>query len=313
MNLTNSEGRLRKRAHPVSRVHLEWRTDTSERGTEPYLRRCPTLPVPRAVPPRVQKRVFGRNPEAYDRARLTYPKEVYAVLTTRCGLRPGTAVFEIGPGTGKATRELLKLGADPITLIEPDPRLARFLRQRLRAREGRVRIVVKPFERVALPRHGFDLGVAATSFHWLPERLALRKVARLLKSGGWWAAWNNYHGDPDRPTSFHRALQPLYRELFGQTELLPSKSRVRKSRRNRLLALESLGTFERIAREDIRWTVTLRTPRVQALWASFSEIVTLSPRKRDRFLAELGRLVDGRFDGRVEIPMLTPVYTARRI
>jgi len=269
--------------------------------------------VPRPVPRRVQKRVFGRDPEAYDRARLGYPKRVYDVLTMRCGLRPGTAVFEIGPGTGKATRELLKLGADPITLIEPDRRLARYLRHRLRTREGRVRIAVQPFEQVTLPGQEFDLGVAATSFHWLPERLALRKVARALKPGGWWAVWNNYHGDPARPTPFHHALQPLYREFLGQADLLPTKAQARKARRNRLLALESVGTFDRIAREDIRWTVTIRTPRVQALWASFSEIVTLPPGKREAFLTELGRLVDDRFDGMVELPILTPIYTARRV
>ncbi len=268
--------------------------------------------MPRPVPRRVQKRVFGRDPEAYDRARLGYPKRVYDVLTARCGLRPGTAVFEIGPGTGKATRELLKLGADPITLIEPDRRLARYLRQRLRAREGRVRIAVQPIERASLPNQEFDLGVAATSFHWLPERLALRKVARALKPGGWWAAWNNYHGDPARPTAFHHALQPLYREFFVQADLLPTKAQARKARRNRLLALGSVGAFDRISREDIRWTISLGTRRVQALWGSFSEIVTLPPRARERFLTELGRLVDDRFGGTVEIPILTPLYTARR-
>ncbi|HXQ78978.1 MAG: class I SAM-dependent methyltransferase [Thermoplasmata archaeon] len=268
--------------------------------------------MPETAPRRVRKRVFGRDPEAYDRARLAYPPQVYDILTTRCGLRPSTSVFEIGPGTGIATRQLLKLGANPITLVEPDRRLARFLANRLRNRSGRVRIEAKPFERVKLPRGGFDLGVAATSFHWLPERLALRKVARALRHGGWWATWNNHHGDPYRPSAFQDALQPLYYELSGRAKSGYTKARARKDRRDRLRALKSIVEFERVSRDDIRWTATLGTARVQALWGTFSDVVTLRPVRRVWFLSELGRIVDDQFDGKVDIPVLTPVYTARR-
>jgi SAM-dependent methyltransferase len=159
--------------------------------------------------------VFGRNPRAYDHARLAYPRKVYQILTTRCGLRTGTVAFEIGPGTGIATRELLRLGANPITLLEPDRRLARYLGKSLGKRGKRAHIVPQPFERATLPRGAFDLGVAASSFHWTSERMAVRKVARALRPGGWWATWNNLHGDPYRSGAFRHALQPLYRELSG--------------------------------------------------------------------------------------------------
>ena len=272
--------------------------------------------VRKKVPRRIRKGVFGRDPEAYDRARLGYPTRVYEILTTRCGLRPGAAVFEIGPGTGIATRELIRLGAGPITLIEPDRRLARYLEASLRAAGGHVKVTVRPFERTTLSAADFDLGVAATSFHWLPEGLALRRVARALRPGGWWATWSNHYGDPYRPSPFHRALQPLYRELSGGREVVPGGKRARASaardRKHRLHALESVGEFDRISREDIRWTATLGTVRAKALWATFSDIVTLPSNQRDWFLAELGKIVDERFHGEVTFPMLTPIYTARR-
>lgn len=266
------------------------------------------------MPRRVRSRVFGRNPTAYDRARLTYPDRVYEILRERCGLRSGAAVFEIGPGTGIASRELRRFGADPLLLIEPDRRLARYLRANLGTWSGRVGISVLPFERAPLPSAGFDLGVAATSFHWLPERRALRKIGRALKPGGWWATWNNHHGDGSRSSPFHRALQPLYRELAqGRPGGAPTRAAARKYRFARLRALRSVGSFTEVAVEEIRWTATLRTARVQALWGSFSEIVTLPPRKRAWFLNELGRIVDRRFAGEIDLPVLTPIYTARRI
>jgi len=285
---------------------------TSTGRREPYPRSSLIWSVVRTAPRRVRKRAFGRDPEAYDRARLAYPPQVYEILTSRCDLRPGASVFEIGPGTGIATRALLKLGAGPITLVEPDRRLARYLAKRLGTQTGRVRILTEPFERVRLSRGEFDLGVAATSFHWLPERFALRKVARTLKPGGWWATWNNHHGDPYRPSPFQRALRPLYRELYGPSTKGPAKARAVRDRRDRLRALEAVGMFDHISREDVRWAVTLRTARVRALWGTFSEVVTLPAKKREWFLASLGRVVDDQFGGKVEIPMLTPVYTARR-
>jgi SAM-dependent methyltransferase len=273
--------------------------------------------MPPKVSRRVRKGVFGRDPEAYHRARLPYPKRVYEILTTRCSLRPGTSVFEIGPGTGIATRELLRLGADPITLIEPDRRLVRYLDGALGGAVGRVDFSPGSFEHSTLPAHSFDLGVAATSFHWLPERLALRKIARALRPGGWWATWNSYHGDPFRPGRFHRALQPLYQELTPGRKKprgpVDAKASAARYRRNRIIALRSVGKFDRISREEIRWSVTLGTERVKALWGSFSEIVTLPPWTRERFLRELGRIAEEQFEGEVDLPVLTSIYTARRV
>lgn len=270
--------------------------------------------MPPAVPRKVKGRVFGRDPEAYDRARLAYPKRVYELLTTRCGLHPGASVFEIGPGTGIATRELLRLGADPVTLIEPDRRLARYLANSIDLHDGRVSISGESFEHASLPAGSFDLGVAASSFHWTSERRALRKVARALKPGGWWAMWNNLHGDPPRWGPFRRALQPLYRALHGghaREEFTPAVAA--RDRKHRLAALRSVGKFDHVSREDIRWSVTLETPRVTALWGTFSDTLLLPPRTRRWFLSELGRVVDERFGGKVEVPIRTPIYTARRI
>jgi SAM-dependent methyltransferase len=269
--------------------------------------------VAKSVPRRVRRSVFGRDPEAYQLARLPYPKRVYEVLRSRCGLRPGAAVFEIGPGTGIATRELLRWGANPLTLVEIDPRLARYLADEIGDGGGRVRFSIGAFEHSKLPAEGFDLGVAATSFHWLPERRALRKIARALRPGGWWATWNNHHGDPYRSSPFHRALDPLYRELAGgRVGRGYTRASAVRDRANRLRALRSVERFDHISREDIRSTVTLSSRRVQALWGTFSEVVTLPPRRRAWFLTELKRIADEQFDGEVTFPILTPLYTARK-
>jgi SAM-dependent methyltransferase len=132
------------------------------------------------------RQAFGESPARYHSSRPEYPEWVYAVLASECGLRRNAAVFEIGAGTGRATRRLLDLGADPLTAVEPDQRVADFLRANNPGQA--LQVVVAPFEDASLPAESYDLGVSATAFHWLDESVALVKIASLLRPGGWWAA-----------------------------------------------------------------------------------------------------------------------------
>ncbi|WP_337187233.1 class I SAM-dependent methyltransferase, partial [Phenylobacterium sp.] len=132
---------------------------------------------------------FGGDPASYHAVRPGYPDWVYETLCGLCGLRPGAAVFEVGAGTGTASERLLALGARPLLAIEPDPRMAGHLRERIASSE--LQVVLGAFEDADLPSGAFDLGVAATSFHWVEPAGGQAKALRLLKPGGWWAmVWN---------------------------------------------------------------------------------------------------------------------------
>ncbi len=268
--------------------------------------------APRERP--IGRRVFGRDPTVYDRSRFDYPPRVFEVLRRRCGVGPSSVVLEIGPGTGKATRQLLAEGVASVLAIEPNPRLAGYLRTHLGNGSQRAEVRVRGFEEARLPSAHFDLVAAATSFHWLDERRALRKVARVLKPGGWWAAWWNHHGDPQRPSALSRAIHTLYGEpdsTWG-TWLRTARADARNERKRRLALLRSNGRFDRIFAEDARWAVRLSSAHVRGLWSTFSEVATLPPGRRARFRDGVERMVDERFGGEVRLSVVTPIYTARR-
>src|SRR5215467_10335569 len=143
------------------------------------------------------RQAFGEDPGNYDVARPDYPDWVFEVLRERCGLGPRCATFEVGAGTGKATRPLLDAGAEPLFAIEPDARLAGFLQSGVAS--PALRVVNATFEGAALPLGEFDLGLAATSFHWVEALAGLEKAAALLRAGGWWTMVWNVFGDDDRP------------------------------------------------------------------------------------------------------------------
>lgn len=250
---------------------------------------------------------FGGDPAGYYAARPAYPEWVYDVLRQTCGLGPGTATFEIGAGAGVATRRLVQLGAEPLVAIEPDARSAAFLETSIP--DPRLSVLVAPFDTAALPEGGFDLGVSATAFHWLDEAAALRKIARLLRPGGWWAAVWNAFADDSRPDPFHQATD---RALNGPrpTGTDPTAVEFSVDAPARIAALEQSGAFERIQHLRQPWTLTLDPDQLVALYATWSHMA-LRP-DRDEVLAELRRIAVDQFDGRVIRNMITSLYIAQR-
>ena len=257
------------------------------------------------------RRAFGADAANYDSARPGYPERVFEVLRERCGPIAGRDVFEIGAGTGLATRTLLKLGVARLVAVEPDERLATYLRER--SPDAALRVVAEPFEDVELPADAFDLGTAATSFHWLDQRTALTKVATLLKSGGWWVCWWNVFGDHERYDAFHEATNDLLaRQPRSPSENAGNRMAMPLDTQQRIADLDAIGTFEDVAVEILKWTLVLNPAEVRALYATYSQFAAQADTERNGILDGLEHIAAEQFHGRVERNMCTPIYTARR-
>jgi len=255
------------------------------------------------------RQAFGADPTGYHAARPGYPEWVFEVLRERCGCGPGTAAFEIGAGTGIATRRLLDMGVGSLVAVEPDQRLAGFLRER--NVDEALEVVVSSFEEVELKEGGYDLGVCATAFHWLKEDEGLWKVARLLRPGGWWAMVWNVFGEPGRVDDFHEATK----ELVGNGPSSPSRGAgdhlpFALDTVARLGALRRSGVFDVIEYLSEPWELVLDSRQVAALYATYSNINILPD--REAVLAELEHIARTKFNGRVTRNMVTILYIARR-
>jgi len=262
----------------------------------------------RAITQEEGRSAFGADAANYDSARPDYPSWVYDTLRTRCGLSRGSQVFEIGPATGLATRHLLAAGAE-VTAIEPDARLAKVLQER----SPGVKVIPGVFENAVLPPGAFDLGASATAFHWVDQRVGLRKVASLLKPGGWWAMWWNVFGDPDRGDAFHDATVHLLQG--GTTPSHPPTFRhpFALSPEARCADLRDTGLFTDIDARMERWTLALNPAQTRALYATYSQFAPLEQAERERILDTLAEIAATQFSGRVERNMVTALYTARRV
>jgi SAM-dependent methyltransferase len=214
---------------------------------------------------------------------------------------------EVGPGTGQVTRRLLDIGGE-IVAVEPDARLAEFLRERL---GDRLELVEHTLEDAELEARAFDLAVAASSFHWVDEAAGLASLRGALRPGGWIAIWWTSFGDETRPDPFSDAVDPLFENVpHSPSAGLEGKPSFGRDAERRLAALAAAG-FEDPRSDEFRWSQVWDSAGIRGLYSTFSPIIALEPHRRTRLLGAVERIAREDFGDRVEKPLVTSLYTAR--
>jgi SAM-dependent methyltransferase len=251
------------------------------------------------------RQTYGTDAVGYQDGRPDYPPHVYEVLRSTCGVGAGSRVLEIGPGPGLVTRHLLAAGAR-VVAVEPDAGFADHLSRTL----PDVHVVSEGFEEADLGVDGFDAVVAATSFHWLDQATALRKVGDILRPGGWAAIWWTIFSDPHRDDPFLTAATNLLgfepgSQRAGATFQLDTDARCDDLRHG--------ASLTDVFAELIPWDLAMDADRVRALFGSMITVRQLPDDQRSHVLDTLAGLVDDRFAGTTTRPFLTALYLGRKI
>ncbi|MEV4733803.1 class I SAM-dependent methyltransferase [Saccharopolyspora sp. NPDC049426] len=250
--------------------------------------------------------VFAEDADLYDRCRPGYPAQLFDVLTAAVG--EGARVLEIGCGTGQATVPLAARGF-AVTALEPGEELAEIARRHL-ADYVSARVVVAAFEEWPLPRVGFDLVVAATSFHWLDPAVRMVKAADALRSRGALALVSTHHiaGGSDE---FFAQVQQCYERFDPHIEpgqRLPVADEVP----------EDPAEFHRSARfsppefHRYEWEARYTTDQYLGLLMTYSGHRVMSSPARDRLLDCIGQRIDGDHGGVITKRYLTQLALAKR-
>lgn len=122
---------------------------------------------------------FSAEAQTYSRGRPEYPNDVLPWLANELGVAAGTLVVDLGAGTGKFTKLLVRTGADVIA-VEP----VEAMRERLAASLPAVRALAGTAESIPLETASADALVCAQAFHWFATDAALAEIHRVLRPGG---------------------------------------------------------------------------------------------------------------------------------
>jgi len=134
----------------------------------------------------------------YDK-RADYSAAAIDELLTTIGCTPSKPVADIGAGTGKFTKELLKRGLS-INAVEPNEAMREIGMGNTHG--GSVTWLIGTGEATGLADASVYAAFFGSSFNVVDQRLALAEVARILMPRGWFACmWN--HRDLQDPVQQH--------------------------------------------------------------------------------------------------------------
>jgi SAM-dependent methyltransferase len=132
---------------------------------------------------------FSDRVENYIKYRPRYPHAAVQYLANIAGLNPGSAVADVGSGTGISAEPLLELGC-VVYGIEPNEPMRRAAEQILAGFPSFVSVDGSA-EATALPDSSVDCVVCAQAFHWFDREKARAEFRRILRPGGTVALlWN---------------------------------------------------------------------------------------------------------------------------
>ncbi|HLW02226.1 MAG TPA: class I SAM-dependent methyltransferase [Ktedonobacterales bacterium] len=153
--------------------------------------------------------VWTGKASSYDRVRPTPPSALLDLLTQVIGMPRPALVVDVGSGTGLSTA-IWGERAERVIGIEPN---ADMRQEALRKVEGHPYVAKIEYreglaQQTGLPDGCADIVTAAQSFHWMEPTATLAEIARILRPGGLFAAY-----DYDAPPAIHWELDRLAQEM----------------------------------------------------------------------------------------------------
>ena len=254
-----------------------------------------------------RRQTFDEVAELYATARRPYPEELIDEVVRLAGLGQGSAVVEIGCGTGQATRALVDRGLT-VTCVELGERLAAIARRSLEA-YPQADVVHADFERWEPPRRDYDAVVAFNSFHWLDPERRYELVARLLRPNGTLALVEPRHVVPVGGDAIFLEMQKDYRAvgLAGDDppegpEDVPDLG----------AEIEASGLFTDVVVRRHLFTRTYTADEFVALMDTASDHRLLPDDVREELRRRKRRRIEARPGGTLEMTHLAIVHVARR-
>ena len=255
-----------------------------------------------AVEPR---RSFDGVAEVYERIRPSYPRALFDELFASLPSDPH--VVEVGPGPGKATRDLLRCGAH-VHAVEIGPALADTLRATLPS--DRLTIEVGDFEQVPVAAAAFDCVFAASAYHWIEHRAQLNRPAVLLKRDGVLAVVDLIQVESTNDRGFFATAQSIYTR-HGQGHSGPPPPPRDAVEPTIYLPLHNDERFAQVEVLRYDWDQTYTATEYRLLMESYSVTQMMPPIERRALLDDMESFVRDHFDNEVVRPLVVTLTTAR--
>jgi SAM-dependent methyltransferase len=251
------------------------------------------------------RHTFGSVAELYDRARPGYPAAIFDDLAELARLEPGSRILEIGPGTGKATAELVRRGY-AVTGVELSAELAEVACRNV----SEARIEVGDFESWEPREAGFDAVTVFNAFHWIAPEIRYAKPARLLRPGGALGVVGAPHVMLPEDDPFWAEVQEDYDAVVPHPDNRPPPPPDQIE--GWADDWRASGFFEHVEERSHLMTLTYTADEYVALLGTFSENLALPEEQREELFRRIHARIAAQPDGTVTKRQLAVLTVGQR-
>jgi ubiquinone/menaquinone biosynthesis C-methylase UbiE len=217
---------------------------------------------------------FSGFAELYDRHRPR-PPEVIVDLLTQIAAKPRPVVVDIGSGSGLSSL-IWTRRASEVVGVEPNAEMrAQALRRAAECGADAVKFIEGLSTATGLPDLYADIVTCSQSLHWMEPNGTIAEVARILRDGGVFAAY-----DCDWPPTLNAKAEQAYDACRANAEAIERRLRiapevVKWSKGGHLERIRQSGRFRYVKEVVLHHVESGGAERLVGLALSQGEIATL--------------------------------------
>lgn len=233
---------------------------------------------------------YSKLASSYDK-RADYSGEAIDKLLSQISTVPWKPVADIGAGTGKLTKELLKRGLT-VKAIEPNEEMRKY--GVINTQGKSVEYIDGTGENTTLPDSSVYAAFFGSSFNVLDRKKALTEVARILVPNGWFSCmWNHRDLDDELQSSIEDIVRKCIPEYNYGTR-----------REDQSSIIEDSDLFRNVQRIEVKFTQIVKVTDYITAWKSHA---TLERQAGDKFQ----KIIDSIQSELCEIEEISVPYTTK--
>ncbi len=217
---------------------------------------------------------FSGFAELYDRHRPR-PPEVIVDLLTQLAAKDWPVVVDLGSGSGLSTLIWTRSAAEVVGVEPNADMLAQARRRAADSSAGTVRFIEGLSTATGLPDRYADIVTCSQSLHWMEPNGTLAEIARILRDGGVFAAY-----DCDWPPTLNAEAEQAYDACRAKAEALERSMRLAPevhqwNKGGHLERIRQSGRFRYVKEVVLHHVESGGAERLVGLALSQGEIATL--------------------------------------
>jgi ubiquinone/menaquinone biosynthesis C-methylase UbiE len=214
---------------------------------------------------------YGGLADMYDAYRPQTPKIIPDILTQLAQVKRPKLVVDLGSGPGFSTFAWAKRAKEVVGVDRSDDMRRVAEKSKMKHKAKNVRFIAGTSSKTNLPDGCADIVTCSQSFHWMEPNATLSEIARILRDGGIFAAYD-YDRLPIINAEIEQALTKFWTGLESFRKKLNLTSWQKWEKQEHIARMQASGHFRYVREIHVNSVEKGNTKRLAGFAQTFGSV-----------------------------------------